>query len=253
MIHMSISNLSKFERCLLQTVLQELLDTKEQEVLKLENYSSVLKFFFDQRYQRASQYLEIQLKTKLKRDKKSIVLNQKKEIQNEYLQTLNLLKTMNEEDKQSPIIEGLFLGNIEGRRDISLLKKNKIKLLVILDSYDQKYLKNPYILDGNAELMYIRIKDTKESNIKQYFNQAHQIINKFILSKSAVLVACMAGRSRSASIVISYLMFSKKWSFKQAFEFVKKKRKEVFPNEGFIEQLKQFEIEMRNEKEITVL
>jgi protein-tyrosine phosphatase len=45
----------------------------------------------------------------------------------------------------------------------------------------------------------------------------------------------MAGVSRSATIVIAYLMKKKHLSFKQAFEFVKIRRVIVWPNDGFIE------------------
>ena len=54
---------------------------------------------------------------------------------------------------------------------------------------------------------------------------------------------CAAGVSRSASIVIAYIMWDKKMSFEEAFEFVESKRK-IGPNNGFIEQLKLFEKEL---------
>ena len=54
---------------------------------------------------------------------------------------------------------------------------------------------------------------------------------------------CAAGVSRSASIVIAYIMWDKKMSFEEAFEFVESKRN-IGPNNGFIEQLKLFEKEL---------
>ena len=50
----------------------------------------------------------------------------------------------------------------------------------------------------------------------------------------------MAGSSRSASIVIAYIMWSEKKTFSEAFDIVKSKRF-ISPNEGFIEQLKMFD------------
>ena len=50
------------------------------------------------------------------------------------------------------------------------------------------------------------------------------------------------GISRSASVVISYLMFKNKWNYLKSFEFVKKKRNQIDPNSGFVEQLKKFDI-----------
>ena len=50
-----------------------------------------------------------------------------------------------------------------------------------------------------------------------------------------------AGVSRSATIVIGYLMWKKKWKVKKAMKYVKKKREVVHPNSGFLLQLKMFE------------
>ena len=54
----------------------------------------------------------------------------------------------------------------------------------------------------------------------------------------------MVGSSRSASFVIAYIMWNKKMSFKEAFEYVKSKRKTILPNPGFTEQLELFEKEL---------
>ena len=56
-----------------------------------------------------------------------------------------------------------------------------------------------------------------------------------------ILVHCRAGASRSATIVIAYLMWTKKMEYGKALQFVKDKRFIVFPNDGFREQLKMFE------------
>ena len=51
----------------------------------------------------------------------------------------------------------------------------------------------------------------------------------------------MSGASRSASVVIAYVMWAQKMPFKEALDFVSKKRSAVFPNQGFKDQLKKFE------------
>ena len=51
----------------------------------------------------------------------------------------------------------------------------------------------------------------------------------------------MAGASRSATIVIAYLMWIKKMKYEDALNFVISKRPIVYPNDGFREQLKMFE------------
>lgn len=55
------------------------------------------------------------------------------------------------------------------------------------------------------------------------------------------MVHCFAGISRSATIVIAYLMHHFDWKLERAFSIVKALRKQVKPNEGFLRQLKEFE------------
>ena len=49
------------------------------------------------------------------------------------------------------------------------------------------------------------------------------------------------GKSRSASMVLAYLMRENGWSLKETLDYVQEKRPLVQPNEGFLEQLRQFE------------
>lgn len=56
-----------------------------------------------------------------------------------------------------------------------------------------------------------------------------------------ILIHCYAGVSRSASIVIAYLMFLNRWPFPRTLAYVKERRKAVNPNSGFIRQLQKFD------------
>lgn len=53
--------------------------------------------------------------------------------------------------------------------------------------------------------------------------------------------------SRSATLVIAYLIRKNEWSLKKAFDYVKLKRPIIGPNEGFMNQLKNFEKMMKLE------
>ena len=57
----------------------------------------------------------------------------------------------------------------------------------------------------------------------------------------AVLVHCQAGISRSAMLVMAYLMHKQDASLKQAWEAVKEKRHNAGPNETFIRVLQRYE------------
>lgn len=71
--------------------------------------------------------------------------------------------------------------------------------------------------------------------------EAIEFIDTAIIEKgSNVLIHCLAGVSRSPTIVTAYLMHKKKLRFKEALAIIKQTRPFVNPNPGFIEQLKLF-------------
>lgn len=56
-----------------------------------------------------------------------------------------------------------------------------------------------------------------------------------------VYVHCRAGKSRSVTVVIAYLMRSKGWSLGEAYDFVKARRTDVSPNIGFVSLLMEWQ------------
>ncbi len=64
-----------------------------------------------------------------------------------------------------------------------------------------------------------------------------------------VLVHCQAGVSRSASVVIAFLLFSRRFSsLSSALAFVRKTHPRVAPNDGFLSQLKAYEISLAHDR-----
>lgn len=70
---------------------------------------------------------------------------------------------------------------------------------------------------------------------------ACDFIDEGIAKNVATLIHCHAGVSRSASITIAWLMRTNRWTFDQAYEYVKEKRRCISPNTGFERQLKEWE------------
>jgi protein-tyrosine phosphatase len=68
------------------------------------------------------------------------------------------------------------------------------------------------------------------------------------------LVHCVQGISRSASVVIAYVIASENKSFEEAHRYVKEKRPLIKPNDGFAQQLQEYEKlwRKRNKENITL-
>jgi len=72
-------------------------------------------------------------------------------------------------------------------------------------------------------------------------------IDECVGKKENVLIHCAFGVSRSASVLIGFMIFKFKMSFEEAHHFVKQRRPAIKPNEGFREQLKKYSM-LRNKK-----
>jgi protein-tyrosine phosphatase len=83
----------------------------------------------------------------------------------------------------------------------------------------------------------IPIDDRSDVNIHPYLAPASDYIESNI-QKGNVFVHCYAGISRSASIIIAYLILKKNYTYEDAYNLVKSKRPIIHPNPGFNEILK---------------
>lgn len=86
----------------------------------------------------------------------------------------------------------------------------------------------------------VPINDVEGADILTYLPGATTFLNA-MLTKTNVLVHCQVGMSRSATVVIAYLMRFKGMSRDEAYMLCKKRRPLINPNPGFWEQLKKFE------------
>lgn len=79
----------------------------------------------------------------------------------------------------------------------------------------------------------IILDDVDDAPISSHFEQCFDIID----SNDCVLIHCWAGISRSATVVLAYLMQRKGMTLDVAWCFVKEKRSCINPNDGFIKAL----------------
>ncbi|CAN6607494.1 tyrosine-protein phosphatase Yvh1p [Trichomonascus vanleenenianus] len=81
------------------------------------------------------------------------------------------------------------------------------------------------------------VDDVEDENIVQFFHETYQYIDEALSKGEHILVHCVAGVSRSATVVCAYLMRKNFWDAETALEFVRSKRAIANPNFGFVEQL----------------
>ena len=131
------------------------------------------------------------------------------------------------------ITDKIYLGDIDGAREVDYLKKQGIKHIINLAGN----VFSPTYEEGLFIRKNIDIMDFCVQNIFQYFKECID----FIESSKKIYIHCAAGASRSPTIVIAYIMWKEHKNYNDAFSFVKEKRSLIFPNFGFVQQLKLFE------------
>lgn len=75
--------------------------------------------------------------------------------------------------------------------------------------------------------------DVPWENLIKHFNDSNRFIKKALSSGGTIFVHCYGGVSRSATLVIAFLMQQYNMGMFEAMAYVKSKRSVVFPNPGF--------------------
>lgn len=132
---------------------------------------------------------------------------------------------------------GIYMGDIFVAKDTTRLKKENIKAVLTVAS--NTYLK--YNKEDISDHKIIEAEDFETFNLSQFFNECLDFIETHLKKGNNVLVHCFAGVSRSATIVIAYLMKNNKWKLNDTIKYVKSKRNMIAPNSGFGKQLQKFE------------
>lgn len=99
----------------------------------------------------------------------------------------------------------------------------------------------PTVKNSQVNYKYVKMLDLDITDLHKYLLGCIGFIYNALKSKENVLVHCNAGVSRSASIVIAYLILNDNLSFENAHEIVKKARPCIRPNDGFMVQLKRLQ------------
>ncbi|KAM5321645.1 dual specificity protein phosphatase 22 isoform 1-T1 [Glossophaga mutica] len=132
------------------------------------------------------------------------------------------------------ILPGLYIGNFKDARDAEMLSKNKVThILSVHDSARP-------MLEG-VKYLCIPAADSPSQNLTRHFKESIKFIHECRLRGEGCLVHCLAGVSRSVTLVTAYIMTVTDFGWEDALHTVRAGRSCANPNLGFQRQLQEFE------------
>jgi hypothetical protein len=135
---------------------------------------------------------------------------------------------------------GLYLGNMQAATNYELLQRYNIKAVLNITTQGGRDYPKSLV----PETKFVHAFDDESHYLKKEFDDCIEFIENARKNRMNVLVHCMAGISRSATVTIAYLMKSYNFSLEEAFKYARSKRPVIRPNDGFYYQLTEFEQEL---------
>ncbi|KAK6477689.1 dual specificity protein phosphatase 10-like [Huso huso] len=142
----------------------------------------------------------------------------------------------------SPILPFLFLGNERDALDLERMLRLGIGFVVNVTTHLPLY----HLDSGLLRYKRLPATDSSKQNLQQYFEEAFEFIEEAHQCGRGVLIHCQAGVSRSATLVIAYLMKHTLMTMTDAYKYVKGKRPVISPNLNFMGQLLEFENDLNS-------
>ena len=150
------------------------------------------------------------------------------------------------DEKLHHVMDGLYIGSQDSAVNLSALNEYKITHILNVATGIENAFPEQY------KYLNIELLDLPQTNIRKVFSHTNEFIQQAIAANGCVLVHCNAGISRSASIVLAYLLGIHFMKYDDAYQLLKRARSAIRPNIGFVQQLKEYaaEIARMNEEKV---
>jgi protein-tyrosine phosphatase len=140
------------------------------------------------------------------------------------------------------ILPGLLLGSQLGVSDAEVLRARGVthvlNATVEIPNFHE-------VKENTFTYLKLDLNDDVGEDIKSVFSKSIDFVREARSTGGTVVVHCQAGISRSATIVLAFLMTEENMTLREAFLHTKERRPMVGPNAHFFKQLGELEDELR--------
>lgn len=144
-------------------------------------------------------------------------------------------------------LDWIWIGDAEDARNKEALQKNNVRYVLNCTPLRQDGgVLNFHEKDPFFSYCRVAMGDNATEKLSKRIEASWDFMERArIREDGGILVHCQQGVSRSVSMVIAYLMKYYRKTFDEAMALAKTARKQACPNEGFTNQLRELEDELR--------
>ena len=143
------------------------------------------------------------------------------------------------------VMPRLILANGKTVKNVQYIKELGVTHIINTATRDV-WLPGEKLTNLGVEIFQFHVDDVSAANISPYFHPAADFISSALAAPGGlVVINCLVGLSRSATILTAALMINKKWSLVKTLKQIRQTRN-VKPNLGFMVQLMKLEQNLRS-------
>lgn len=136
------------------------------------------------------------------------------------------------------VYDGIFIGPFQAGFKTGELIDNGITH--ILNVTNKSYTERTEFF----KYLDIAINDDQSEDSKKHYRITNRFIHECVQSGGKILVQSVEGKSRCATFVLAYMIFHEKIKLKEGLSILRQFVSEVEPNEGFMQQLAHYDLEL---------
>eukprot|EP01062_Namystynia_karyoxenos_P084393 TRINITY_DN9918_c0_g1_i2.p1 TRINITY_DN9918_c0_g1~~TRINITY_DN9918_c0_g1_i2.p1 ORF type:complete len:829 (+),score=185.87 TRINITY_DN9918_c0_g1_i2:77-2563(+) len=133
------------------------------------------------------------------------------------------------------ILDFLYLGSLRSAQEPRVYRALGIGYLASIGR------ELSVVLGEGMQQLQLNVDDLSDTDLTPMFDKVHEFIEEARSKGTACLVHCFKGQSRSATMVMTYLMKTRRMGRDEALEFVRQRRPMVNPNPGFMQLMELYE------------